>query len=58
MNCGLHRKDIVKILVENNVLSDKIFAELEFDSYDTVRKLYRQNKTAGNSGYTLLRFLW
>ncbi len=44
MNCGLHRKDIVKILVENNVLSDKIFAELEFDSYGTVRKLYRQNK--------------
>jgi hypothetical protein len=46
MNCGLHRKDIVKILVENNVLSDKIFAELEFDSYDTVRKLYRQNKNS------------
>lgn len=44
MNCGLHRKDIVKILLDNNVLSDKIFAELEFDSYDTVRKLYRQNK--------------
>lgn len=44
MNCGLHRKDIVKILLDNNVLSDKIFAELEFDSYDTVRKLYGQNK--------------
>ncbi len=44
MNCGLHREDIVKILLDNNVLSDKIFAELEFDSYDPVRKLYRQNK--------------
>lgn len=44
MNCGIHRKDIIKILLDNNVLSDKIFAELEFDSYDTVRKIYRQNK--------------
>jgi hypothetical protein len=44
MNCGLHRKDIVKILLDNNVLSDKIFAELEFDSEDRVRKLYRENK--------------
>lgn len=44
MNCGLHRQDIVKILLDNNVLSNKIFAELEFDSDATVRKLYRQNK--------------
>lgn len=44
MNCGLHRIDIVKILLDNNVLSDKIFAELEYDSCDTVRQLYRQNK--------------
>lgn len=46
MNCGLHRKDIVKILLDNKVLSDKIFAELEFDSDDSVRKLYRQNKNS------------
>ena len=46
MNCGLHRKDIVKILLDNKVMSDKIFAELEFDSYDSVRKLYRQNKNS------------
>ena len=44
MNCGLHRADIVKILIDNNVLSDKIFKELEFDSYDEVRKLYRKKK--------------
>lgn len=44
MNCGLHREDIVKIMLDNNVLSDKIFAELEFDSEDRVRKLYRQKK--------------
>jgi hypothetical protein len=44
MNCGLHRKDIVNLLGENGVLSDKIFNELQFDSYDDVRKLYRQKK--------------
>jgi hypothetical protein len=44
MNCGLHRKDIVNLLGENGVLSDKIFNELKFDSYDEVRKLYRQKK--------------
>lgn len=44
MNCGLHRKDIVNLLGENGVLSDKIFNELQFDSYDEVRKLYRQKK--------------
>lgn len=44
MNCGLHRKDIVKILLDNNVLSNEIFVELEFDSEDRIRKLYRQKK--------------
>lgn len=44
MNCGLHRIDIVRILKENEVLSNKIFKELEFDSDDDIRKLYRQNK--------------
>jgi hypothetical protein len=44
MNCGLHRKDIVNLLGENGVLSDKIFNELQFDSYDEVRKLYSQKK--------------
>jgi len=44
MNCGLHRKDIVNLLGENGVLSDKIFNELQFDSYEDVRKLYRQKK--------------
>ncbi|WP_313100584.1 hypothetical protein [Epilithonimonas sp.] len=44
MNCGLHRIDIVELLYENNVLSDKIFKELEFDSEDRIRKLYRKIK--------------
>lgn len=46
MNCGLHRKDIVKILLDNKVLSNKIFAELEFDSDDSIRKLYKKNKNS------------
>jgi len=44
MNCGLHRTDIVNILGANGVLSEKIFNELQFDSYEEVRKLYRQKK--------------
>lgn len=44
MNCGLHRVDIVEILNENNVLSDKVFKELEFDSDEQIRKLYRRSK--------------
>lgn len=48
MNCGLHRNDIVELLNENNVLSDKILKELEFDSEDRIRKLYRKIKMTSN----------
>lgn len=41
MNCGIHRSSLLKILIENNVLSDRIYREMEFDSYDDVRKLFR-----------------
>lgn len=44
MNCGLHRIDIVELLNKNKVLSDKILKELEFDSEDRIRKLYRKIK--------------
>lgn len=44
MNCGLHREDLVNLLGENGVLSYKIFNELQFDSCDEVRKLYRKKK--------------
>lgn len=44
MNCGLHRIDIVKLLIENKVLSDKLLKELEFDSDDDIRKIYRRKK--------------
>lgn len=46
MNCGLHRVDIVEILMDNHVLSAKIFNELEFDSNDEIRKLFRKKKKA------------
>lgn len=39
MTCGIHRKDIVKILIENKVLSDKIRQEIKHDSNEEVRKL-------------------
>ncbi len=40
MNCGLHRTTLVKILIDNNVLSDKIRSEIQFDSEDGTRKLF------------------
>jgi hypothetical protein len=39
MNCAIHRKEIVEILIENNVLSDKIKSEIKFDSYLETRRL-------------------
>lgn len=39
MNCGLHRTDLVKILIENDVLSDKIRREIQFDCNEETRKL-------------------
>jgi hypothetical protein len=39
MNCAIHRKGIVEILIENNVLSDKIRQEIRFDCDLETRKL-------------------
>jgi hypothetical protein len=41
MNCGIHRNGIVEILIENEVLSDKISAEIKFDSDMETRKLMK-----------------
>ncbi|MES2110935.1 MAG: hypothetical protein V4577_19415 [Bacteroidota bacterium] len=38
-NCALHRYDIVKLLIENDVLSTKIKNELPFDCSENVREL-------------------
>lgn len=44
MNCGLHREDILKILLDNRVLSDRILKEMRFDSNQAIRRLYRKIK--------------
>lgn len=41
MNCGIHRNGIVEILIENEVLSDKIRDEIRFDSDMETRKLLK-----------------
>lgn len=39
MNCAIHRNSIVEILIENNVLSDKIKEEIKFDCDLATRQL-------------------
>jgi hypothetical protein len=39
MNCAIHRYEIIKILIQNDVLSDKIREEIKFDSYLETRQL-------------------
>jgi hypothetical protein len=39
MNCGIHRNGIIELLIENNILSDKIREEIKFDSDLETRKL-------------------
>ena len=41
MNCGLCRKNVIKLLHDNNVLSHTIRQEIKFDSNEEVRKLYK-----------------
>lgn len=42
LRCGIHRTDLVEILHENKVMSKKILQEIEFDSYDETRKLFKK----------------
>ncbi len=39
LTCGLHREDIVLLLLENNVLSEKIRREIKYDSYLPIRSI-------------------
>jgi hypothetical protein len=39
MNCGIHRNTIIEILMNNNVLSDKMAEEIKYDSYLKTREL-------------------
>ncbi len=41
MNCGIHRNNIVKILLENKVISDKIKNEIIFDSNIETREMIK-----------------
>lgn len=41
MNCAIHRNGIVKILIENKIISDKIKNEIKFDSDLETRKLIK-----------------
>jgi hypothetical protein len=40
MNCGLHRKTLVEILIKNKVLSEKINNEIQFDCSEETRNLF------------------
>jgi hypothetical protein len=46
MNCGLHRLSVIEVLQENHVLSAQIFREMNYDSYEYIRALYRQLRKA------------
>jgi len=39
LTCGIHRADIIKILIENKVLSTRLKNEIKFDSNEEIRKL-------------------
>lgn len=43
MTCGIHRNYVIEILIENDVLPEYINNEIEFDSYEETRKLYRKS---------------
>ena len=42
MNCAIHRKEVIEILIKNNVLSDKIHSEIQYDCNLETRELYEK----------------
>lgn len=42
-NCGIHRNDVITILLESNVLSDRLRNEAQFDSNFATRKLVKES---------------
>lgn len=44
MNCGIHRNGIIKVLLDNNVLSDRLKKEIKYDSYLETRELLDRKK--------------
>lgn len=45
MNCGIHREDVVEILLRRGVLPNKIRDEIPFDSNTSVRELLNLKQT-------------
>lgn len=45
--CGLHRIDIIEILNENGVLSDKIIEEIQYDCDEKIREIYFEIQEKG-----------
>jgi hypothetical protein len=43
LTCGIHRTDIVKILIDNKVLSKQIRQEIKYDSSKETRQLIPKN---------------
>lgn len=39
MNCGIHRKDIIELLINNEVLSERLKEEIQYDCYLDSREL-------------------
>ncbi|UIR54899.1 hypothetical protein LZQ00_11480 [Sphingobacterium sp. SRCM116780] len=46
MNCAIHRKELIEILIENSALSKKIIQEIQFDSYLETRQLHEEIKNS------------
>jgi hypothetical protein len=44
LTCGIHRIDIIKIFITNNVLSKQLKKEIQFDSYLDTRELFNLSK--------------
>ena len=42
MNCGIHRLALVEVLIENDVLSEKLREEIRYDSYPETRELAKR----------------
>jgi len=40
LTCAIHRKDVLELLIENNVLSDQIKKEIRFDCDEDTRQLF------------------
>lgn len=45
LTCGIHRAELVEIMIETDVLPESINKEIQYDSYEVTRELYQDKKT-------------